>query len=127
MSSTNSLRRRRQRSQRRRQINKEERNNKPISIKNNESTPLLSELLWLSSLALPSTIATIGSGPISSSSLSTRTKTIFVICGFVPKVGVVFDIGGCLWVCFWVLEVVLDLVFVGLFLICSGEMVFVRS
>ena len=50
-----------------------------------------------------------------------------MICGFVPKVGVVFDIGGCLWVCFWVLEVVLDLVFVGLFLICSGEMVFVRS
>ena len=52
------------------------------------------------SLALPPTIiATIDSGSNSSSSLSTKTKTIFVICGFVPKVGVVFAMGSCLWVC----------------------------
>ena len=44
-----------------------------------------------------------------------------MICGFVPKAGVVSTVGGCLWVCFRVLEVVLDLVFVGLFLIWSGE------
>ena len=49
-----------------------------------------------SSLALPPTIiATIDSGPISNSSLSTQTKTIFVICGFVPNVGVVSAVGVC--------------------------------
>ena len=36
--------------------------------------------------------------------LSTRTKTIFVICGFVPKVGVVSAMGGCFWICGFVLE-----------------------
>ena len=41
-----------------------------------------------SSLALPPTIiTTISGGPFSSSSLWIRTKTIFVIYGFVPKVG----------------------------------------
>ena len=49
----NGSQRRRHRSQRRRQINKEEKNNKPRSIKNNKPTPLLSELLWLSSFHRP--------------------------------------------------------------------------
>lgn len=43
-----------------------------------------------------------------------------MICEFVPKVSVVFAVGGCFWVCFWVVKVVLDFVFVGLFLIWSG-------
>ena len=106
----------RQRSQKRKPINKEEGNNKPRSIKNNEPTPLLFELLWLSFSALPPTIiTTISNGLISMGGcgfwvwfdlhgwvwFACDILTIFVICGFVLEVGVVSTMGECFWVCSW--------------------------
>ena len=88
-----------------------------------------------SSLALPPTIiTTISGGPFSSSSLWIRTKTIFVIYGFVPNVVSAMDVYGFVlrWVFFFFfcrgsssfvvglmglfLRLFLPWVFVGLFL-----------